>query len=208
MTGVGSLLEIDGLAKRFGATRALDGVTLDVRAGEVHAIVGENGAGKTTLMSIVAGSMAADRGAMRLDGKPYAPQTPLEARRRGVALIHQELSLCTNLTVAENIMLGGEPAHFGWIDREATRRRATELLDQFGHPEIAPDRVVATLPLPARQVVEVCRIRKVQYARRHHFREARLNGRRSMGCSGVYKFTSEAVERYLHGLARYKQQTF
>jgi ribose transport system ATP-binding protein len=151
------LLEIEGLAKRFGATRALDGVTLDVRAGEVHAIVGENGAGKTTLMSIIAGSMAGDRGAMRLDGKLYAPQTPLEARRRGVSLIHQELSLCTNLTVAENIMLGGEPAHLGWIDRDAMRRRATELLDQFGHPEIAPDRVVATLPLPARQVVEICR---------------------------------------------------
>jgi ribose transport system ATP-binding protein len=151
------LLEIEGLAKRFGATRALDGVSVSVRAGEVHAIVGENGAGKTTLMNIVAGSMSADRGLMRLGGDPYAPQTPLEARRRGVALIHQELSLCANLTVAENIVLGAEPARLGWIDRHAAHRRAAELLDQFGHPEIAPDRVVATLALPARQVVEICR---------------------------------------------------
>src|SRR4030095_16054563 len=139
MTG---LLEIEDLAKRFGATVALDGVSLAVRAGEVHALVGENGAGKTTLMNIVAGSMSPDRGTMALDGESYAPNAPLEARRRGVALIHQELSLCPNLTVAENIVLGVEPARLGWIDRDAARQRATSLLAQFGHPDISPDRLV------------------------------------------------------------------
>jgi len=151
------MLEIDNLAKRFGPTVALDGVSLTVRAGEVHALVGENGAGKSTLMNVVAGAMWPDRGAMKLDDKPYAPESPLDARRRGVALIHQELSLCQNLTVAENIVLGMEPSRLGWIDRAAARHRATELLAQFGHPDISPDRLVGRLSLPARQVVEICR---------------------------------------------------
>jgi ribose transport system ATP-binding protein len=151
------LLEIHDLAKRFGATIALDGVNLAAHAGQVHALVGENGAGKTTLMNIVAGAMAPDLGAMRLDGQPYAPESPLDARRCGVALIHQELSLCPNLTVAENIVLGMEPARLGWIDRDAARRRANDLLEQFGHPDISPDRLVGRLSLPAQQVVEICR---------------------------------------------------
>ena len=107
------VLVLRDLAKRFGATVALDGVDLELRAGEVHALIGENGAGKSTLMNIVAGALLPDRGAMRVDGSPYAPRTPLEARRRGVALIHQELSLCPHLSVTENILLGAEPARWG-----------------------------------------------------------------------------------------------
>src|SRR5439155_102130 len=80
------------------------------------AVIGENGAGKSTLMSIVAGALRPDRGAMQLDDRPYAPPSPLEARRCGVALIHQELSLCPHLSVAENILLGIEPSRWGWLD--------------------------------------------------------------------------------------------
>jgi ribose transport system ATP-binding protein len=157
--GVGGapLLEVVDVAKRFGATVALDGVSLAVRPGEVHALIGENGAGKSTLMNVLAGAVRPDRGEMRLDGAPYAPGSPLAARRAGVALIHQELSLCPHLTVAENILLGVEPSRGGWVDRGAMRARAIALLEQFNRPEIDPDRPVRTLSLAGRQVVEICR---------------------------------------------------
>jgi ribose transport system ATP-binding protein len=157
MGAPGPVLELRDLAKRFGATTALDGVDLELQAGEVHALIGENGAGKSTLMSIVAGAVRPDRGDMQVDAHPYAPHTPLEARRRGVALIHQELSLCPHLTVAENILLGAEPARWGWLDGSAARRRAQTLLDYFAHPDLDPDARVGELPLAARQVVEICR---------------------------------------------------
>ena len=150
-------LQIRDLAKRFGPTVALDGVDLEVRAGEVHALIGENGAGKSTLMSIVAGALRPDRGQMAVDGRPYAPRSPLEARRRGVALIHQELCLCPHLSVAENILLGAEPSRWGWLDAPAARRRALDLLENFAHPELRPEARVGELPLAARQVVEICR---------------------------------------------------
>jgi ribose transport system ATP-binding protein len=152
-----ALLEVEDVAKRFGATTALDGVNLTVHAGLVHAVIGENGAGKSTLMNILAGAIRADRGTLRLGGARYAPATPLEARGQGVALIHQELSLCPHLSVAENILLGVEPARWGWIDRAAAHRRARALLEHFGHPRLHPDARVGELPLAARQVVEICR---------------------------------------------------
>jgi len=152
-----SLLEIRGIAKRFGATVALDSVDLALEAGQVRALIGENGAGKSTLMNILAGGVRADRGEMELDGRLYAPASPLEARRRGVALIHQDLSLCPHLTVAENILLGVEPSRWGWIDGDAARRKALALLEHFGHPQLHPDRRVGTLPIAAQQVVEICR---------------------------------------------------
>jgi ribose transport system ATP-binding protein len=151
------LLEISGVARRFGATVALDGVNLSLCSGEVHALIGENGAGKSTLMNVLAGSVQPDRGEMRVSGAPYAPASPLEARRCGIALIHQELSLCPHLSVAENILLGIEPSRWGRIDRRESRRRALALLDQFGHAEIRPESVVGELSLAARQVVEICR---------------------------------------------------
>jgi len=150
-------LQVSGVARRFGATVALDAVELTVGAGEVHALVGENGAGKSTLMNVLAGTLRPDRGEMRIAGAPYAPASPLDARRNGIALIHQELSLCPHLTVAENIVLGAEPARWGWVDAAAARRRTLELLGHFDHPEIRPDRRVGDLPLAARQVVEICR---------------------------------------------------
>ncbi len=153
----GAALEVRGVAKRFGATVALETVDVDVRAGEVHALIGENGAGKSTLMNVIAGAVRPDHGSMRVTGREYAPSSPLEARRRGIALIHQELSLCPHLTVAENIVLGGEPSRYGRLDQRAMHDRALELLDHFGHPGLRPDRRVADLPLGARQVVEICR---------------------------------------------------
>jgi len=152
-----SALQLTGVVRRFGATVALRGVDLAVHPGEVHALIGENGAGKSTLMGVIAGAIRPDAGSMQLHGAPYAPATPLDARRRGVALIHQELSLCSHLTVTENVLLGAEPARLGWIDRAGARARARALLDELPHPDIHPDRLVRDLPIPARQIVEICR---------------------------------------------------
>jgi ribose transport system ATP-binding protein len=152
-----AFLRLDNISKRFGPTVALDGVSLQLHKGEVHAIIGENGAGKSTLMNIVAGAIRPDQGRMELDGKPYAPNSPLDARHHAVALIHQELCLCPHLTVAENISLGIEPARLGWIDKGLYREKAMRVLESFHHPDIRPDRRVAELPIAARQVVEICR---------------------------------------------------
>jgi ribose transport system ATP-binding protein len=150
-------LSISGVTKRFGPTIALDGVSLELRRGEVHALIGENGAGKSTLMNILAGSIRPDRGELAVDGEAYSPASPLDARGRGIALIHQELSLAPHLTVAENILMGMEPASWGWLNREAARRKCLEVLKSFHHPEIHPDRRVADLSIAAQQVVEICR---------------------------------------------------
>ena len=108
--------------------------------GEVHALIGENGAGKSTLMNVLAGALRADAGTMTLDGAPYAPASPLDARRRGVALIHQELSLCAHLTVAENILMGLEPARAaaGSIAPAMARETARGARERFIIPSCAP----------------------------------------------------------------------
>jgi len=150
-------LQVAGIAKRYGATIALDGVDLAVRPGEVVALLGENGAGKSTLMNVLSGEVQADRGEMHLDGERFAPSAPSDARRRGVSLIHQELSLCPHLSVTDNVLLGNEVSHRGWVDRSAARARARELLAELPHPEIHPDKRLSDLSLPARQIVEICR---------------------------------------------------
>src|SRR5258708_20860009 len=98
-------LEVSGIAKRYGATLALDGVDLAVRAGEVHALIGENGAGKSTLLGVLAGAVRPDRGTMQFDGQAYVPESQPAARRVGIALIHYELSLVPHLSVSENRLL-------------------------------------------------------------------------------------------------------
>ena len=150
-------LQVAGIAKHYGATIALDGVDLEVRPGEVLALLGENGAGKSTLMNVISGEVRPDRGIMHLNGEPYAPSAPSDARWRGVALIHQELSLCPHLSVTDNVLLGNEVSRGGWIDRPAARKRARVLLDELPHPEIHPEKRLRDLSLPARQIVEVCR---------------------------------------------------
>jgi ribose transport system ATP-binding protein len=108
-------------------------------------------------MNILAGHLRPDSGSITIDGNPFLPSNPTDSRRRGIALIHQELSLCSHLTVAENIMLGMEPANVGWIDQEKMRDRTLEVLRTFPHSEIKPESRVSTLSIAARQVVEICR---------------------------------------------------
>src|SRR5437763_10384852 len=97
-----------GISKRFGSTQALDGVDLELQPGEVHALIGENGAGKSTLMKVLSGALAPDAGMITLDGRPYSPFDPRDARRLGVAMVYQELTLAPDLTVEANILLGLE----------------------------------------------------------------------------------------------------
>ena len=111
-----------GIGKRFGATVALEDVDFSVRAGEVHALVGENGAGKSTLVKILSGALQADAGTVLLDGMDYRPGNPIQARRQGVSTIYQELSLAPHLSVAENILLGVEPTRWGILDQPSTGR--------------------------------------------------------------------------------------
>ncbi len=150
-------LTMTGIAKRFGPTRALRGVDLELRLGEVHALVGENGAGKSTLMKVLSGAVAPDAGAMTLDGQRYAPDDPQEARRRGVAMIYQELTLAPHLTVEANVMLGLEQTRFAFLRHGVHRRRVQEALSVLQHPEIDPDSPVSRLGPAAQQLVEIAR---------------------------------------------------
>jgi ribose transport system ATP-binding protein len=150
-------LNLRGIKKSFGPTIALDGVDLELREGEVHALIGENGAGKSTLMNVVAGSLQPDQGTMEINGRPYAPSNPLDARTNGIALIHQELSLCPHLSVAENVLMGIESSHLGWLDRDNLITRTNEVLKTFHHADVRPDKRVGDLSVAARQIVEISR---------------------------------------------------
>ncbi|HKV33053.1 MAG TPA: sugar ABC transporter ATP-binding protein [Pyrinomonadaceae bacterium] len=152
-----SALSLKGIRKSFGPTVALDGVDLELRPGEVHALIGENGAGKSTLMNVIAGSLKPDDGQMQIDGHAFSPASPLDARTHGIALIHQELSLCPHLSVAENVLMGIESSRFGWLDRDKLRTRTNEVLRTFHHSDIAPEKRVGDLPVAARQIVEISR---------------------------------------------------
>jgi len=151
------LLQMRDIHKRFGGTVALDGVGLEVSQGEVLALVGENGAGKSTLMKVLSGAIKADSGEMTLGNKAFMPRYPLDAKRCGVAMIYQELSLALHLTVEENITLGLEPGRFGLVDRKEVRRRALQSLQHFNHPEITPQSRTGDLSVATQQLVEIAR---------------------------------------------------
>jgi ribose transport system ATP-binding protein len=146
-----------GISKRFGATHALRDVELELRAGEIHALVGENGAGKSTLMKVLSGAVQPDHGHMILDGEIFAPSGPQEARRRGVAMIYQELTLAPHLTVEANVMLGLEQSRFGFIRRTEHCCRVQQALALLEHQEIDPEGSVSLLSPAGQQLVEIAR---------------------------------------------------
>ena len=150
-------LTIAGARKRFGGVHALRGVDLEVAAGEVHALLGENGAGKSTLMKVLSGAVRPDEGRMTLDGAPFAPTGPRDARRSGVAMIYQELNLCADLTVLENVTLGEETARAGVVQSAGQRARLFEVLAGLGVAEFGPDTPVRDLGPGDRQLVEIAR---------------------------------------------------
>jgi len=150
-------LSMRGVAKRFGATQALGGVDLEVAPGEIHALVGENGAGKSTLLKVLAGVVAPDEGTLAIDGRPYAPRGPLDARAAGLAMIHQELALAPHLSVAENLFLGCEPRRGPLVDRARLREQARAALARVGRGELDPDQRLGLLAPADRQRVEIAR---------------------------------------------------
>ena len=151
------LLQMREIAKSFGATRALRGVSLDVQAGRVLSLIGENGAGKSTLMKVLSGAHAPDAGTMTLEGKPYTPVGPNDARLAGVGMIYQELNLAPDLSVEDNIMLGQERSRAGMLRRREQRKLVRDALEMLGHPELRPDVCVGQLSLGVQQLVEIAR---------------------------------------------------
>ena len=148
------MLELRNISKRFGNILANDRINITVRAGTIHAIVGENGAGKSTAMRIAYGFYKADEGEVVVDGEPHSFATPHEAIALGIGMVHQHFMLVETMTVAENIVLGAEPGSFAALDIAEAGRRIRFLSQEF-HLEIAPDAVVEELSVGQQQRVEL-----------------------------------------------------
>ncbi len=155
--GATAVLEVRGLVKEYPGVRALQGVDLDVRAGEVHCLLGPNGAGKSTLIKCVSGAVEPTGGEILFDGAPLPAGDPAGSLKRGVATIYQELDLVEDLTVAESIFLGHEPRRGPLLDRERMRRDAAALLERLGHGSISPRVKVGALRPAAQQIVSIAR---------------------------------------------------
>jgi erythritol transport system ATP-binding protein len=153
-----TVLETIAVTKTFGGTVALAGVDVRLEAGRVHAIIGENGAGKSTLMKILAGIEQPTAGSLRLDGADVRFADANAAAARGIAMIHQELRLFPDLTVAENLFVGRERlSRWGTVARREQERMARDVLARLGHGFISPTARVGTLPLGQQQIVEIAR---------------------------------------------------
>ncbi|MEV3988052.1 sugar ABC transporter ATP-binding protein [Streptomyces sp. NPDC049837] len=152
------LLTMSGITKSFPGVRALDGVDLEVRAGEVHCLLGQNGAGKSTLIKVLAGAHQPDDGTITWRGEHVTLKSPIAAMRLGIATIYQELDLVEGLSVAENVFLGHEPTTAGFVVRGRSARATTAaLLRRLGHPEIDPARAVGDLSAAQQQIVSMAR---------------------------------------------------
>src|ERR687894_914981 len=151
------LLEVHGVVKSFPGVRALDGVDLDVRAGEVHCLLGQNGAGKSTLIKVLAGAHQPDAGRISWRGEPVRLTDPQAAMSLGIATIYQELDLVAGLTVADNVFLGREHARLGLTRPSSANRAAARLLERLGHADIRPTAEVGSLPAAAQQMVSIAR---------------------------------------------------
>src|SRR5688500_1505984 len=145
------------IVKIFPGVRALDGVDLDVRVGEVHCLLGQNGAGKSTLIKVLAGAHRPDGGEIHWEGNKVDVGTPSAAMSVGIATIYQELDLVDGLTVAENIYLGHELSNGGLLRAGEARRKAQELLERLGHGEIRAGQEVGRLSPAGKQIVSMAR---------------------------------------------------
>lgn len=149
-----SSLTLSGVSKRFPGVAALTDVSFEVRSGSCHAVCGENGAGKSTMGRIIAGLIEPDAGTIALDGKPVHFSGPREALAAGVAMVHQELAFCDNMTVGENLCLGSMPRRLGFVDRPAMRARARALLERVGC-RLDPTRAMQSLSVAEQQLVQI-----------------------------------------------------
>ena len=149
-----SFLTFSGITKRFPGVLALDDVSFSVERGSCHALMGENGAGKSTLGKIIAGVYIADGGELTLAGQSIRPTDPLHARRLGIAMVHQELAFCPNLSIAENLCLGDMPSKAGWVDRAAMHARARAMLAEIG-AEFDVAQPIGQLSTGQEQIVQI-----------------------------------------------------
>ncbi|MEZ0172344.1 sugar ABC transporter ATP-binding protein [Microvirga sp. TS319] len=150
------VLRAENISKSFGPNEVLSGISLDLHPGEVHAVIGENGAGKSTLMRILSGHIAPTKGGLYLDGRPIAFSGPADAEGHGIVLVHQEILLAEDLTVAQNLFLGREIKRFGFVDDKAMRERTRGVLAELG-TRIDPDCEVRRLSIADRQLVQIAR---------------------------------------------------
>ena len=155
-----ALLQMRGISKSFRGVQALKGVDFTVRAGEIHALMGENGAGKSTLIKVLTGVHARDGGEVLLAGKPVSPRAPRDAEALGISTVYQEINLIPELSVAENIMLGRQPRRFGLIDWKALHARARSALQRL-EIEIDLHRSVSSCSLALQQMVAIARALEV-----------------------------------------------
>lgn len=150
------VLTMRGICKSFPGVHALQNVDFSLRRGEIHALMGENGAGKSTLIKVLTGVYELDGGEIRLEGRPAVIHTPQEAQKLGISTVYQEISLCPNLTVAENLFLGREPHRAGLIDWKAMNRRAAELLSSLDI-HVPPARQLDDCSIAIQQMVAIAR---------------------------------------------------
>jgi ribose transport system ATP-binding protein len=154
--GTAPLLTVAGLSKSFGPVQVLKGIDLTVEVGQVHAIIGENGAGKSTLMKILSGHLQPTEGEIRIDGQPVVFSGPVDAEHRGIVLVHQEILLAPDLTVAQNVYLGREIAKGLVLDDKAMNDRARKAIRELGG-DIDPTMAVGRLSIAQRQLVQIAR---------------------------------------------------
>lgn len=150
-------LEMRGISKSFGGVRALSDVSLRVKPGEIHALLGENGAGKSTLMKILSGAYKRDSGEILIDGKPVKIDGPKDSKDNGIAVIYQELMLAPDLTVAENIFIDNMAEGSAFINWKKLRAETKKLLVSLGFDDINPNTVCADLSVAYQQIVEICK---------------------------------------------------
>jgi ribose transport system ATP-binding protein len=156
MNGTAPFLRMNGIVKTFPGVKALDGVSFDVRVGEVHALVGENGAGKSTLMKTLAGAYVADAGTIEIDGKPVTITGPRAAENLGIGMIYQEFNLVPDLRVVDNVLLGHEPVRGAFLDGSAAVARVSAVLAELGIA-LPLERKARTLSVAEQQMTEIAK---------------------------------------------------
>ena len=150
------LLQVTDVSKQYPGVQALDGVSFDLRAGEIHGLLGENGAGKSTLLKILSGAEQPDGGRIEVDGQAWVLSRPQDAQARGIATIYQELNLLPNLSVAENVFIGREPGGRVFLDWRRLARQTREATARVGL-DIDPMAIVRDLSVAEQQMVEIAR---------------------------------------------------
>lgn len=150
------ILSLKGINKSFFGVQVLFDINLDLYQGEILGLVGENGAGKSTMMNIIGGVLKSDSGSMVINGKDYSPEGPMDATERGISFIHQELSLFTNMSVAENVFIDSFPLNaVGGIKTNEIVKKTKEFLQKYNLEDCNPKTIVGTLPMGTRQMIEI-----------------------------------------------------